>query len=133
MNIFNGLKYYDLGFLMYDLWVVIVVFLWCTIISLLINKTGKFQKKWDSSDYLQLFFVITLVLIEICIYSITYKCTILAVVLITQLALKKKTATYFTFGTCLLLGFGFTLFPLIIAIFYAMIKYFTQKSRLSKR
>ena len=132
MEIFNGLQYYDSGFLMYDLWIVMDVFFWCTIISLLINKTANVLTKWDSSDYLQLFLVVSIVLIEIHISSIPIKCTILAVVLITLLALKKKTATYFTFGTCLLLGFGITIFPLFIAVFYAVLQYFKQKERLSK-
>ena len=134
MEIFTGLQNYDFGFLIYDLWQVIGAFFLCTLIFLLSYKTGglKTRLRWNSSDYWKLFVVIVLVLVVINFSSILIKIALIAAVFIVLFFLKQKVNFYVATGLCLLLGFGLTTVPLIIALGYAVFGYFRNKSIESK-
>ena len=129
MDIINGYKYYDSGHLIYDVWVIIVVLFLCALISQLVNKVNRDSKmvRWKSSDYVELIVSVGLVLLLTNICSLLTKCIIVLATIIILFVTQQKRRTYITILISLLLGFGLTIVPITLAIFYVLFQRYKRQ------
>ena len=129
MEIINGFQYYDSGHLIYDVWVIIVVLFLCALISQLVNKVNRDSKmvRWKSSDYVEPIVSVGLVLLLTNICHLLTKCTIVLATIIILFATQQKRRTYITILISLLLGFGLTIVPITLAIFYVLFQRYKRQ------
>ncbi|MBL4625301.1 MAG: hypothetical protein JKY42_09215 [Flavobacteriales bacterium] len=132
MEIANGLKYYDTGHLIYDVWLIIIILFLCTIISFLVTKAGNNEKitNWKYSDYVLLMISVGMVLAVVNVYSLLMKGVIVLVTILILYLTKQKKATYFTIVISSLVGFGLTIAPILLATSYVLFHRFKNKRQI---
>ncbi|MFK8044833.1 MAG: hypothetical protein AB8B72_05020 [Crocinitomicaceae bacterium] len=134
MEIFNGLQYYDIGHLVYDLWLIIVTLFWCTLFTFLIKKSEsrKYKLVWDSKAYLQLTLLIIAVLVLISMSSFPSKIGLSALLVVGFYFFTRKISTGIIALLCVLLGFGYTIFPVLAAMAYASFNLLSRKQNIAQ-
>jgi len=134
MEIFNGLQYYDIGHLVYDLWLVIDALFWCTVITFLIKKSEtRFHPLiWDSKAYLELTFLVIAVLFLINMHSFPAKIGFAVITLVGFYFFTRRISAVIIALLCLCLGFGYTIVPVIAALAFAFVKWFSKKQNLAQ-
>lgn len=114
MEILNGIKNYDIGYLIYDLWTVIEVLFWTSIFSVLIKK-----QNWISKNYITLGAINLIVLIEINTNNLLINIFLIFLYLF---IFQKRFTDFVLIGLCFMLGFGITLIPFGIAVLFSILK-----------
>lgn len=132
MEIFKGIKFYDLGYFVYDLWTLIIIILLSSIV-IYFSSNGliKLFPKTKEKEFniIDLLLPVTMLIGQVSTTSDQTRLIFLIVTLIISFILRRKLPPYISIIICSLIGFGYNLLPIGIALFIYLIGYIVNKKR----
>ena len=132
MEIFKGLKYYDIGYFVYDLWIVIVVAFLCAIVVFIVNRSFSKLPSDQEAIYPKTLDYILPILMVIGLVSTTSdisRLMIVIIMLLIQFIIKGKKDAFVSILVCSLIGFGYNVLPLSITLVIFFVSVFINRKK----
>ena len=124
MEILTNFSNYDTGYFIYDLWTIIVITTLCSAVLLFVNAG---LKKERSVGGFVLIVSIVMVVAQVSVLSTSLRGVFLLAALL--LLFRKKKESLLVVLICSLIGFGYTILPISIALLMTVLGVFVNRKR----